>query len=155
MPHSGQSQLSPFTMRTNLTSLCVSQSSRCHSLNHTVDRLFLRGTRSLARHIRILNPVHSIRLSSSFSFLDWLLDSDKHGFSQQRPRHRAVFYQPKSSPWLHGHFAHLHSGPKTRIGTKLLRSPRANEFGEPPGWRYHPRRRRFRVEPLLGAQGSV
>lgn len=53
----------PVPMRTNLTSLCV-QSSRCHSLNHTVDRLFLRGTRSLARHIRILNPVHSIRLSS-------------------------------------------------------------------------------------------
>jgi hypothetical protein len=64
----------PVLTRTNLTSLCV-QSSRCHSLNHTVDRLFLRGTRSLARHIRILNPVHSIRLSS-FSFLDWLLDSD-------------------------------------------------------------------------------
>jgi hypothetical protein len=56
----------PVLMRTNLTLLSV-QSSRCHSLHHAIDRLFLRGTRSLARHIRIVNPVHSF--ASSFRFL--------------------------------------------------------------------------------------
>jgi hypothetical protein len=51
----------PVLMRTNLTFSV--QSSGCHSLHHTVDRLFLRGTRSLARHIRIVNPVHSFASS--------------------------------------------------------------------------------------------
>jgi hypothetical protein len=44
-------------MRTNLTFLSV-QSSRCHSLHDKFDRFFLRGTRPLARHIRIVDPVH-------------------------------------------------------------------------------------------------
>jgi hypothetical protein len=56
--------------------------------------------------------------------------------SQRRPRHRAVFYQLKSSPWLHGRSTHLYSGPKTRIRKTLLRSPHADQFGEPPGWRH-------------------
>jgi hypothetical protein len=141
----------PVLMRTNLTFLSV-QSSRCHSLHHKVDRLFLRGTRSLARHIRIVNPVHS------FSFHDWLIvvhvGSDDTG-SQQRPRHRVVFYQLKSSPWRHGHFTYLHSGPKTRTRKTLLCPPHAYQFREPPGRRHHPRRRRLRIEPLLSAQGSV
>jgi solute carrier family 25 protein 38 len=48
----------PVLMRTILTFLSV-QSSRCRPLHHAVDRLFLRGTRSLARHILIVNPVPS------------------------------------------------------------------------------------------------
>jgi hypothetical protein len=61
-------------MRTNLTFLSV-QSSRCRSLPHAVDRLFLRGTRSLARHILIVNPViHSplLFLTSCLSCM-WIL----------------------------------------------------------------------------------
>src|SRR6266478_1980032 len=59
----------PVLMKTTLNFLSV-QSSRCRSLHHTVDRLFLRGTRSLARHVCIVNPVHSyIRLF--FLLADW------------------------------------------------------------------------------------
>ena len=47
----------PALMRINLTFLSV-QSSRGHSLHHSVYRLFLWGARSLARHIRLVNPVH-------------------------------------------------------------------------------------------------
>src|ERR1700755_3684354 len=129
-------------MRTNPTFLSI-QSSRHRSLHHTVDRLFLRGTRPLARHIRVVNPVHSFA-SSFHSFLGWLfvahVNSDNTG-SQQRPRHRVVFYQLKSSPWFHGRFTYLHSGTKTRT-RETLRSSHADQFGEPPGWRHHPRRRR-------------
>jgi hypothetical protein len=68
----------PVLMRTTLTFLSV-QSSRCHSFHHTVDRLFLRGTRSLARHTRIVNPVHSFT-SFFLSFLDWLFAGRACGF---------------------------------------------------------------------------
>ena len=90
--------------------------------------------------------------------LHWLfvvhVDPDNTA-SQQRPRHRVVFYQLKSSPWLHGHFTDLHSVPKARIRKTLIRSPHADQSREPPGWRHHPRSRRLRTEPLLGAQGPV
>ena len=145
----------PVLMRANLTFLSI-QSSWCYSLHHAVDRFFLRGTRSLARHIRVVNPVHSF--ASSFRFLMAVLSCMRiliTRVSQQRPGHSIVFHQLKSSPWLHGRFTHIRSGSKMRIRKALLRSPHADQFGEPPGWCHHPCRCRLRIEPLLSAQGSV
>src|SRR5216683_2786024 len=45
-------------LRPNLTSLFIQASWR-HSLHHAIDRFFLGGTRSLARHVRNVNPVYS------------------------------------------------------------------------------------------------
>ena len=53
-------------LRPNLTSLFIQASWR-HSLHHAIDRFFLGGTRSLARHVRNLNPVYS----PHFPFFLW------------------------------------------------------------------------------------
>lgn len=53
-----QDKVSPHCPRENHPDLSLFQSSRRYSLHRPVDRFFLRGTRPLARHIRIVNPVH-------------------------------------------------------------------------------------------------
>ena len=140
-------------MRTNLTFLSVSQAGAIRSVTQSI--VSSSGVLGLWRgtSASLIRYAHS----PLFSFLGrlFVIHRNSDTCSQQRPRHRVIFYQSKSSPWLHGRFTRLHGGPKTRIRKAVFRSPRADQFGEPSGRRHHPRCRRLRIEPFLSAQGPI